>query len=72
MSKLHFYYSAMNAGKTTTLLQSNYNYHERGMTTLLYKPDFDDRVGKSVIGSRIGLQAEALNFGQNYNFCAQK
>ena len=38
MAKLYFYYSAMNAGKTTTLLQSAYNYHERGMRTLILTP----------------------------------
>ncbi|TAL95853.1 MAG: thymidine kinase [Rhodanobacter sp.] len=43
MAKLYFYYSAMNAGKTTTLLQSAYNYHERGMRTLILKPDMDTR-----------------------------
>jgi len=43
MAKLYFYYSAMNAGKTTTLLQSAYNYHERGMRTLILKPDIDTR-----------------------------
>jgi thymidine kinase len=44
MAKLYFYYSAMNAGKTTTLLQSAYNYHERGMRTLILKPEIDTRV----------------------------
>ena len=68
MAKLHFYYSAMNAGKTTTLLQSNYNYHERGMKTLLYKPDVDNRIDKHIISSRIGLSTKAINFNQNYNF----
>ncbi|GAA0249576.1 thymidine kinase [Rhodanobacter caeni] len=43
MAKLYFYYSAMNAGKTTTLLQSAYNYRERGMRTLILKPDVDTR-----------------------------
>ncbi len=43
MAKLYFYYSAMNAGKTTTLLQSAYNYHERGMRTLILKPAIDTR-----------------------------
>lgn len=59
MAKLYFYYSAMNAGKSTVLLQSNYNYKERGMDTLLYTPSVDDRYGVGVIGSRIGLSAEA-------------
>ncbi len=66
MAKLYFYYSAMNAGKTTTLLQSNYNYRERGMQTLLLKPALDDREGE-VIRSRIGLTAEATNFKTDDN-----
>jgi len=68
MAKLHFYYSAMNAGKTTTLLQSEYNYRERGMDTLLYKPSFDDRESASHIQSRIGLKAKAILFDKNFNF----
>ena len=59
MAKLYFYYSAMNAGKTTTLLQSAYNYRERGMRTLILAPAIDDRAGAGVIASRIGLQADA-------------
>ena len=62
MAKLYFYYSAMNAGKTTTLLQSAYNYHERGMRTLILTPALDDRFGASVVASRIGLQANARRF----------
>ncbi|CAO5680345.1 MAG: Thymidine kinase [Holosporales bacterium] len=68
MAKLYFYYSAMNAGKTTTLLQSNYNYHERGMDTLLYIPAFDDRAGVGMIASRIGLSHEAFPFDADFNF----
>jgi thymidine kinase len=60
MSKVYFYYSAMNAGKSTTLLQSSYNYHERGMRTLLFVPTVDTRAGAGRIRSRIGLDAEAL------------
>jgi len=62
MAKLHFYYSAMNAGKTTTLLQSAYNYHERGMRTLILAPRLDDRAGEGVVASRIGLKAAATAF----------
>jgi thymidine kinase len=57
MAKLYFYYSAMNAGKTTTLLQSAHNYHERGMRTLILTPRLDDRHGQGVVASRIGLRA---------------
>ena len=62
MAKLHFYYSAMNAGKTTTLLQSAYNYRERGMRALILTPRLDDRAGEGVVASRIGLQATATVF----------
>ncbi|HMH69164.1 MAG TPA: thymidine kinase [Pinirhizobacter sp.] len=57
MAKLYFYYSAMNAGKTTTLLQSAHNYHERGMRTLILTPALDNRYGEGVVASRIGLKA---------------
>lgn len=59
MAKLYFYYSTMNAGKSTTLLQSSFNYRERGMHTLLLTAAFDDRFGKGKVASRIGLSAEA-------------
>jgi thymidine kinase len=59
MAKLYFYYSAMNAGKSTILLQSSYNYRERGMNTLLLTPDLDDRYRQGTITSRIGLSADA-------------
>ena len=62
MAKLYFYYSAMNAGKTTTLLQSSYNYQERGMRTVIYTPRLDDRAGAGVIASRIGLTATGQPF----------
>lgn len=62
MAKLYFYYSAMNAGKTTVLLQSAWNYRERGMTPLLFTPRLDDRYRVGAIRSRIGLEAEALAF----------
>jgi thymidine kinase len=62
MAKLYFYYSAMNAGKTTTLLQSSYNYQERGMRTVIYTPLLDDRAGAGVVASRIGLNATGRPF----------
>ncbi len=62
MAKLYFYYSAMNAGKSTTLLQSAYNYEERGMKVLLYTSVVDDRAGVGTIASRIGLAREAIAF----------
>lgn len=68
MAKLYFYYSAMNAGKSTTLLQSSYNYHERGMHTLIFTPAFDDRFGSGRVASRIGLSANAISFNHDFNF----
>jgi thymidine kinase len=68
MAKLYFYYSAMNAGKTTTLLQSSHNYRERGMDTLLYTPLFDNRVSAGKIASRIGLSDDAIPFDGPFNF----
>lgn len=62
MAKLYFYYSAMNAGKTTTLLQSAHNYRERGMRVALLTPQLDDREGTGRVASRIGLQAEGIAF----------
>ena len=70
MAKLYFYYSAMNAGKTTTLLQSAHNYRERGMRTLLLTPRLDDRFGEGVVASRIGLRAEGRVFGQDDDLLA--
>lgn len=62
MAKLYFYYSAMNAGKSTVLLQSAYNYNERGMDTLLFTPTIDQRYGAGKVSSRIGLHADAVSF----------
>lgn len=62
MAKLYFYYSSMNAGKSTSLLQSSYNYRERGMSTLILAPELDDRYGVGRVTSRIGLEADALHF----------
>ena len=59
MAKLYFYYSAMNAGKTTTLLQSAHNYRERGMRVAILTPRLDDRAGAGTVASRIGLRADA-------------
>ncbi len=67
MAKVYFYYSAMNAGKSTVLLQSSYNYQERGMRTLLFAPAVDQRAGLGRIASRIGLSAEANAFTTHDN-----
>jgi thymidine kinase len=65
MAKLYFYYSAMNAGKTTLLLQSAHNYRERGMNPVLFTPALDNRFAVGVIKSRIGLQSDAVAFTRN-------
>lgn len=62
VAKLYFYYSAMNAGKSTTLLQSAHNYEERGMRVLLFTPLLDDRDGTRRISSRLGLGRDAVGF----------
>jgi thymidine kinase len=67
MAKLYFYYSTMNAGKTTVLLQSAHNYRERGHRPYLLTPVLDDRAGRGVIQSRIGLVAEAHAFEAEEN-----
>jgi thymidine kinase len=67
MAKLYFYYSSMNAGKSTNLLQSSYNYKERGMNTLVLAPLLDDRYGEGRVTSRIGLESEATTFRTDTN-----
>ncbi|WP_426877734.1 thymidine kinase [Glaesserella parasuis] len=67
MAKLYFYYSAMNAGKSTTLLQSSYNYQERGMNTLVYTAAIDDRYGVGKVSSRIGISQDARLFKNDSN-----
>ena len=62
MAKLYFYYASMNAGKSTYLLQADFNYRERGMATMLWTADVDDRSQQHAIESRIGLGAEARRF----------
>jgi thymidine kinase len=62
MAKLYFYYASMNAGKSTNLLQADFNYRERGMETMLYTAAVHDRAGFGVIDSRIALQATASTF----------
>ncbi len=62
MAQMYFYYSAMNAGKSTTLLQSSFNYRERGMTPVIFTASIDNRYGKGKVSSRIGLQEDAELF----------
>lgn len=70
MAQLYFYYSAMNAGKSTTLLQSAYNYQERGMQVAIYTAAFDDRFGVGKVSSRIGLAMDAHLFDAELDFVA--
>jgi thymidine kinase len=70
MAKLYFYYSTMNAGKSTALLQAGHNYEERGMRTLLYTAKIDHREG-GLIHSRIGIEREALHFYPELNLREQ-
>jgi thymidine kinase len=65
VAKLYFYYSSMNAGKSTALLQSSYNYRERGMNTLVMAPQLDDRYGTGKVTSRIGIETNATVFGRD-------
>lgn len=67
MAKLYFYYSTMNAGKSTMLLQSNYNYQERGMNTLVLTPKIDTRFETDHVHSRIGLKSPAIGFEAHDN-----
>ncbi|EGZ6718178.1 thymidine kinase, partial [Escherichia coli] len=71
MAQLYFYYSAMNAGKSTALLQSSYNYQERGMRTVVYTAEIDDRFGAGKVSSRIGLSSPAKLFNQNSSLFAE-
>jgi thymidine kinase len=65
MAKLYFYYAAMNAGKSTTLIQADFNYRERGMETMLWTAAHDDRSGSGTIGSRVALSAPAHTYDEN-------
>ncbi len=68
MEKLYFYYAAMNAGKSTALLQSAHNYGKYKMDTLLFTPSCDDRYGIGKVAARIGLEADAVMFDENFDF----
>ena len=67
MARVHFIYSTMNAGKSTALLQTNFGYLEKGMNTLLYTSEKDNRYGDSEIVSRIGLKSKAETFKDSDN-----
>lgn len=71
MAKLYFYYASMNAGKSTTLLQADFNYRERGMHTMLFTAAIDDRYRAGVITSRIGIEANANLFDRDTDLRAE-
>ena len=71
MAKLYFNYAAMNAGKSTALLQASFNYRERGMTTVLFTAAIDKRAGSSVVASRIGLKEAARAFDEATDLYAE-
>jgi thymidine kinase len=71
MAKLYFYYASMNAGKSSTLLQADFNYRERGMATMLWTAAIDDRPAFGAIASRIGLNADAHRFAENTDIYAE-
>ncbi|WP_284618382.1 thymidine kinase [Aquabacterium humicola] len=71
MSKLYFRYAAMNAGKSTALLQVAHNYEERGMRVLLFTAAHDHRAGQGVIASRLGLARQAHTFGPDTAFARE-
>ena len=68
MAKLHFFYSTMNAGKSTSLLQSNHNYKEHGLDTMIFLPNETSKMSKGQIVSRIGLKAKAVITNEGFNF----
>ncbi len=71
MAKLYFYYAAMNAGKSTLLLQADFNYRERGMETMLYTAALHDRAGYGVIHSRIDLSTQANVYDEGTDLRAE-
>ena len=70
MAKLYFYYASMNAGKSTNLLQADFNSRERGMRTVLLTAAIDDRFAAGTITSRIGLAADAIAFDRDTDLMA--
>jgi thymidine kinase len=68
MAKLYFRYSAMNAGKSTNLLQVAYNYEERGQDVIIYTAGLDNRAGEGIVASRLGVTREARTFGPETTF----
>ncbi len=70
MAKLYFYYASMNAGKSSHLLQADFNYRERGMKTMLWTAALDSR-SSGMVRSRIGLESEAHRFHPDTDLWAE-
>ena len=70
MAKLYFYYASMNAGKSSHLLQADFNYRERGMRTMLWTAALDSRSG-GLVKSRIGLERDAHLFHPDTDLWAE-
>jgi thymidine kinase len=70
VAKLYFRYAAMNAGKSTSLLQAAHNYEERGMRVRIFTAAHDDRAGNGIVASRLGLQRQTETFGTHTVFDA--
>jgi thymidine kinase len=70
MAKLYFYYASMNAGKSSHLLQADFNYRERGMATMLWTAALDSR-SQGMVRSRIGLESEAHRFAPDTDLWAE-
>jgi thymidine kinase len=68
MAKLYFRYAAMNAGKSTNLLQVAHNYEERGRPVVLYTAAIDDRAGLGIVESRLGVERKARMYGPDTSF----
>ena len=68
MSKLYFRYAAMNAGKSTNLLQVAYNYEERGQEAVIYTAGLDERAGRGIVASRLGVTRPARTFSPETSF----
>ncbi len=68
MAKMYFYYAAMNAGKSTNLLQASHNYTERGMKTEIFTSSLDNRYGYGEVTSRLGIKAKATLYDKDFNF----
>jgi thymidine kinase len=68
VAKLYFRYAAMNAGKSTAMLQVAHNYEEQGRTVELYTAAIDDRFGVGKVTSRLGIQREARLFDRDFDF----